>query len=123
MRVSRQVRFEATTDVAPHQFSVLVRLSEHPCTAGELAERERVSAPSMSRTVAALVERGLVQRATDATDGRVVVLSLTDRGDQVLTTERGRRDGWMAVRLQGLPEADLDVLRRATTVLERVIER
>ena len=30
MRVSRRVRFETTTQLAPHQFSALVRLAEQP---------------------------------------------------------------------------------------------
>jgi DNA-binding MarR family transcriptional regulator len=123
MRVSRRVRFETTTQLAPHQFSVLVRLSEQPRTAGDLAEQERVTAPSMSRTVGALVERGLVQRAADARDGRVVVLSLTALGEQVIAQERAQRDAWMAVRLEGLSEDDRDVLRRATALLEEVVAR
>ncbi len=123
MRVSRRVRFETTTQLAPHQFSVLVRLSERPCSAGELADRERVSAPSMSRTVATLVALGFVQRAADSADGRVVVLSLTPLGEQVLAAERAQRDAWMAVRLERLPEADRALLRRATVLLEQVVDR
>lgn len=123
MRVSRRVRFETTTQLAPHQFSVLVRLSERPSSAGELADRERVSAPSMSRTVATLVGRGLVQRTADSADGRVVVLSLSPLGEQVLAAERAQRDAWMAVRLERLPEADRALLRRATVVLEQVVDR
>jgi DNA-binding MarR family transcriptional regulator len=122
MRVSRRVRFETTTQLAPHQFSVLVRLTERTCSAGELADRERVSAPSMSRTVATLVRLGFVRRAADSADGRVVVLSLTPLGEQVLATERAQRDAWMAVRLERLPEADRRLLRRATVVLEQVVD-
>ena len=121
MRVSRRVRFETTTQLAPHQFSALVRLAEQACTAGELAERERVTAPSMSRTVSRLVELGLVERSADAQDGRVVVLSLTQRGGEVIAHERAQRDAWMAVRLERLSEDDRAVLRRATVLLERVV--
>lgn len=123
MRVSRRVRFETTTQLAPHQFSVLVRLRERPCPAGELADRERVSAPSMSRTVAALVSRDFVQRTADSADGRVVVLSLTPLGEQVLAQERAQRDAWMAVRLERLSAPDRALLRRATAVLEQVVDR
>ena len=81
MRISRRVRFESTAEVAPHQFS-----RAGPPRGGarappsELADIEKVSAPSMTRTVAALVERGLVERADDPTDGRQVILSLTPEG-------------------------------------------
>ena len=62
MRISRRVRFESTDTIAPHQFSVLARLDGTPRTPRELADIEKVSAPSMTRTVAGLVELGLVAR-------------------------------------------------------------
>ena len=121
MRISRRVRFESTSDlVAPHQFSVLVRLEETPRTPRELADIERVSAPSMTRTVGALVERGLVQRADDPTDRRQVILSLTAEGTVMLKDIRRRRDEWMATRLKGLSAEERDVLTRASEILLRV---
>jgi DNA-binding MarR family transcriptional regulator len=120
MRISRRVRFESTHEVPPHQFSVLVRLEETPRTPGELAEIERVSAPSMTRTVGALVERGLVARTADPSDGRQVILSLTVEGRRVLKEIRRRRDQWMTVRVKSLSPEEQDVLRRAATILSRV---
>ena len=120
MRISRRVRFESTHEVPPHQFSVLVRLEEAPRTPGELAEIERVSAPSMTRTVGALVERGLVARTADPSDGRQVILSLTVEGRRVLKEIRRRRDQWMTVRVKSLSPEEQDVLRRAASILSRV---
>ena len=77
MLISRRVRFESTQAVAPHQFSVMARLEDTALTPGSLAEIERVSQPSMTRTVAGLVERGLVIRTDDPLDGRQVFISLT----------------------------------------------
>lgn len=120
MRISRRVRFESTHEVPPHQFSVLVRLEDAPRTPGELAEIERVSAPSMTRTVNALVERGLVARTADPSDRRQVILSLTDEGRRVLKEIRRRRDQWMTVRVRSLSPEEQDVLRRASSILSRV---
>ena len=120
MRISRRVRFESTDIVAPHQFSVMARLQETPRTPRELADIERVSAPSMSRTVAALVERGLVLRADDPTDGRQVILSLTPEGARTLKDIRRRRDEWMASRIKGLSAEEREVLARASEILLRV---
>jgi len=120
MRISRRVRFESTDIVAPHQFSVMARLEETPRTPRELADIERVSAPSMSRTVAALVERGLVLRADDPTDGRQVILSLTPEGARTLKDIRRRRDEWMASRIKGLSPEEREVLARASEILLRV---
>jgi len=120
MRISRRVRFESTDIVAPHQFSVMARLEETPRTPRELADIERVSAPSMSRTVAALVERGLVLRADDPTDGRQVIMSLTPEGARTLKHIRRRRDEWMASRIKGLSVEEREVLARASEILLRV---
>ncbi|QNN49693.1 MarR family transcriptional regulator [Phycicoccus endophyticus] len=120
MRVSRRVRFESTTEVAPHQFSVLARLEDGPRTPKEVADIEQVSAPSMSRTVSGLVERGLVDRADDPTDGRQVILSLTKAGRQTIRETRRRRDQWLATRLERLTDDERALLCRATELLERV---
>ncbi len=120
MRISRRVRFEASHDVAPHQFSALARLEDAPKTPGELAEIERVAKPSMTRTVAALVERGLVDRQSDPTDGRQVILSLTAEGRRSLKTIRRKRDAWMSSRVSRLSQEEQDVLARATEILTRV---
>ncbi len=123
MRVSRRIRFETTSGVAPHQLSVIVRLAESSRTSGELAAIERVSAPSMSRTVGALVDLGLVERATDSDDGRVVRLSLTAAGRQTLDEHRARRDAWMTERLDGLTTEERDLLVRASDLLNRVFDQ
>jgi DNA-binding MarR family transcriptional regulator len=120
MRISRRVRYESANDVAPHQFSVLCRLEETPRTPGELAEIERVAKPSMTRTVASLVELGLVLRQPDPTDGRQVILSLTTDGQRTLRAIRRRRDAWMASRVARLTPEEQDVLARATVILAKV---
>lgn len=120
MRISRRVRFESSTDLAPHQFSALVRLEDGPRTPKEVAEIEQVSAPSMSRTVNGLVERGLVARADDPTDGRQVILSLTREGRRAIRETRRRRDQWLATRLERLTDDERALLADATALLERV---
>lgn len=121
MRVSRRVRFESSEELAPHQFSVLARLAVRARTLKELAECERISPPSMSRTVAALVETGWVARADDPDDGRLVVLSLTEEGAAVLVAERAKRDVWMAERLESLSPQERATLAAATDILEAVM--
>ena len=120
MRISRRVRFESTAAVAPHQFSVLVRLEEQVRTPKELAAVEKVSAPSMTRTVNGLVEAGLVARADDPTDGRQVILSLTPEGRATIRDTRRRRDQWLAVRLERLSDDERRLLAEASELLERM---
>jgi len=120
MRISRRVRFESTQVVAPHQLSVMARLEHAALTPREIAEIERVSPPSMTRTVAALVERGLVTRTDDPLDGRRVFISLTSQGLLLLNETRRRRDAWMATRLKGISAEERAVLVKATVILTRV---
>ena len=120
MRISRRIRYESSHDVAPHQFSVLCRLEEAPRTPGELAEIERVAKPSMTRTVGALVDRGLVLRQDDPLDGRSVILSLSEDGRRSVKAIRRRRDAWMASRVARLTPEEQDVLARATEILAKV---
>jgi DNA-binding MarR family transcriptional regulator len=120
MRISRRVRLESTHVVAPHQFSVLCRLKEAPRTPSELAEVEKVSGPSMTRTVSALVERGLVARTDDPADRRQVILSLTRDATTLLRDIRRKRDAWMSVRVSHLTPEEQDILRQASAILTRV---
>lgn len=120
MRISRRVRYESTYSIAPHHFSVMCRLEDRPSTPSELAEIERVSAPSMTRTVAGLDELGYVERTPDPHDKRQVIVALTDEGQQVLKDTRRKRDAWMSVRVGHLDPEEQAVLQRAAAILTKV---
>lgn len=120
MRISRRVRYESDLLLPPHQFSVLSRLESGPKTNSELAEIERVSAPSMKRTTNVLVEAGYVARADDPTDGRQVILSLTPEGLKTLRGIRRHRDEWMLQRFEGLSEEEHALLASVRDVLLKV---
>lgn len=123
MRISRRVRFESDRELPPHQYSVLIRLEDTPRTNSELADMERVSAPSMKRTTTALVELGYVARADDPADGRQVILSLTPEGLKVLRRVRRHRDEWMLSRFEHLTDEERELLHRAAGVLAKVASK
>jgi DNA-binding MarR family transcriptional regulator len=120
MRISRRVRYESDLLLPPHQFSVLSRLESAPKTNSELAEIERVTAPSMKRTTNVLVEAGYVARADDPEDGRQVILSLTPEGLKTLKRVRRHRDEWMLQRFEGLTEQEHALLASVRDVLLKV---
>jgi DNA-binding MarR family transcriptional regulator len=117
MRISRRVRYESDLLLPPHPFSVLSRLEDGGKTNSELAEIERVSAPSMKRTTNCLVEAGYVGRADDPSDGRQVILSLTAEGLKTLRRVRRHRDEWMLQRFEHLSVEELAVLVSARDLL------
>jgi DNA-binding MarR family transcriptional regulator len=122
-RVSRRVRYESTSELAPHLASALAHLNDRPLTPGELAEIERVAPPSMTRTTNCLVERGLVVREDHPSDGRSKVLRLTEAGREALARIRRARDDWMVHQLEGLTKEELKLLKNATELLNRVVAR
>ncbi len=122
-RVSRRVRFESTDELSPHLVSALAHLNKGPCTPGELADLERVAPPSMTRTVNCLVEKGLVTRDDNPSDGRSKLLLLTESGQAIMSRIGQARDDWMLRQLEGLTKTEQDLLREAAVLLNRVVSR
>lgn len=89
-------------------------------TVGQLARHERVQPPSMTRTVNCLAEAGYVVRRPHESDGRQIVVSLTDSGRDLLLADRRRRDAWLAVRLSDLTPDERAKLRAAAPILDRL---
>ena len=91
-----------------------------PLSLGRLAEAERVRPPTMTRTVQALEAFALVQRESDPNDGRIVNISATPKGVQVLQAARARRVAALASALKSLGEQDLRTLERAASLLDEI---
>ena len=120
-RIARRVRFESTSDVAPHLFSVLVGLhNDGPQTPTQLAGRDSVSTPSMTRSVNCLADKGLVERLPHPDDGRQILVQLTDGGRTVIDQTIASRDTWMLHHIAGLAPDQLALLRQAADLLSEV---
>ncbi|GIG37967.1 MarR family winged helix-turn-helix transcriptional regulator [Cellulomonas pakistanensis] len=108
-------------DLPDPQFNVLaILLREGPLSPGALADAEHVQPPSMTRTVNALVELGLVRKSEHPTDGRQVVVSLTDAGEAEVRETRRRRDAWLAAQLAVLTPDERRTLADAAGLLRRI---
>jgi len=92
-----------------------------PITLGALAAAEQVKAPTMTRLVQGLEGGGLVSRAVDPEDRRVVRIRATEKGRRLLLEGRDRRVRSLAARLVGLGSEELETLSRAARIIERVI--
>ena len=121
MRLRRRLSVERHPDneLSLNAMAVLAGLFRHgDLSVGELASRERVQPPSMTRTVNCLEADDYVARRRHETDGRQVVVVLTDKGRTTLLADRRRRDEWLARRLRDLTPAERAVLRQAAPILE-----
>ena len=76
----------------------------------------------MTRVVAALELAGMVTRTDHPTDRRQVLVAVSPEGRALLRDDRRRRDAWLAQRMRDLDPADLEVLRQAARVLDRLAD-
>src|ERR1700758_3639179 len=101
LQVGRELRREArAVGVSPEQVALLVSIKYAPGIGlRELAARERVSPPAMTKHVDRLERDGLVERTQSENDRRRVGIRLTDEGQRLLRRVRSRRTAWLAQRL------------------------
>jgi len=126
MRLRRRLANERDpgNDLSIGSMAVLGSLYRHgDLTVGELAALERVQPPSMTRKVNGLEEGGYVARRPHETDGRVVVVTLTDLGRDRVLADRRRRDYWLARQLRDLTLEERGVLRAAAPIIRSLAER
>jgi DNA-binding MarR family transcriptional regulator len=94
-----------------------------PTTSSALAKLEQISPQSMGATLAGLEARGLVARHPDPEDGRRVVLSVTEAGQQILLDKRNARTDQLARALSaGFTADEIRQLAVAAPLLERLAQ-
>jgi DNA-binding MarR family transcriptional regulator len=124
MRLSRRLRNQRVEEsLTPTEMQVLATLARcGSASPGELARKEHVQPPSMTRIVAMLEEKGLVRREPHPDDRRQVVVSSTEQAESILDQSRAKRDAWLADLAGELSEEEWAVLRAAAPVLERLAQ-
>jgi DNA-binding MarR family transcriptional regulator len=121
--MARRLRQEAGAGLSPSQTSALASIERHgPLTPSELAIRERVQRPTVTRVLGRLEDAGLIDRAADPADGRSSLVSASAEGRELLAAARTRKDAYLARRLEALSPEDRVALDRAAAVLERMLE-
>ncbi|MFN8125291.1 MAG: MarR family transcriptional regulator [Candidatus Nanopelagicales bacterium] len=124
MRLSRRMRQERHDDqLTPSALSVLGSLAQDgPLTATELASREHVRPPTMSRIVGTLENDGWVTREPDPADGRQSLISLTNQANDWIATYRQVRDRWLAEQWETLDPDERATLMAAIPILEQLVQ-
>ncbi len=121
-RLSRRIRIDGRESVPPLQLSALVTVEERgPLRLSELARREAVSVPTMSRVLVALAEQGLVVRTADPQDARGVLVTLSAAGVRRLAEVRSHRTALVARRLRRLDAGQRASLVAALPALEALL--
>ena len=122
-RLVRRLRTEHPSGARSFaQMGVLMRLYRNgPATLSELAAADGITPQSMARTLGELVEDGMLTRQPDPSDGRQILLSLTDKAEEMVRDFQSQRDGWLAVAmLARLSPEEREILRVAARLLDRL---
>ena len=125
-RLRRRLRDVAIGgDLTPSQTAVLTRLwKEGASSASALAGAERVRPQSMAAILAALDQRGLIERTPDPEDGRRQVVSLTKAGRERAESVRQVREEWLARAMhERYSERERRIILDALSLLERLTEQ
>ncbi|AGM09852.1 MarR family transcriptional regulator [Amycolatopsis sp. MJM2582] len=122
VRLNRRLRAQRAGDgISLTQVSALSTL--HKCgalTPGQLAAKEGVQPPSMTRVIAALEEMGYVERRPHPTDGRQAIVELSDRGRAYVIEQITAREIWLDKQLAELSAEEREVLSRASEIIDRM---
>lgn len=124
-RLTRRMRQQhSESDLTLAQLSALAVLwREGPMTAGELAAKEKVKPPSITRVVDALERQALVLREGSQTDGRQVLVRLTVVGRMRIEEYVKEREAWLAQQLLTLTAKERELLAKAAVIMNEIASR
>jgi DNA-binding MarR family transcriptional regulator len=122
-KVARRIRNNrADDDLSDSQLGVLFQLEEDDHSPTELAAHERVTPPSMNRTLNGLERAGLVARHPADDDARRVRVSITAAGLAQIAETRALRTAWFSRQLADLSPDERAALDAAAPVLRRLAD-
>jgi len=120
-RLARNLRREVPSALGPGSLSVLATLSvDGPLRPSDLAAREGVRPPTMTRMLTVLEDAGLVARTADPADRRASLIEMTPAGQETLLATRTARASQLARRIERLDPAQHRALAEALPVLEEL---
>ncbi|MDV6014367.1 MarR family transcriptional regulator [Haloechinothrix sp. LS1_15] len=122
VRLNRRLRAQRlSTHVSLTQLSALSTLHKcGPMTPGQLAAKEGVQPPSMTRVIVALEQLGYIARTAHPTDRRQAIVELSTRGLEYVHENISVREAWLDERLSELTQDEREVLDRAAEIIERM---
>lgn len=125
VRLNRRLRSQQlSTNVSLTQLSALSTL--HKCgamTPGQLATKEGVQPPSMTRVISSLEGLGFVERTAHPTDGRQAIVTLSEVGRDYIEANISAREAWLDERLAKLSDEERATLSHASEIIERIAEQ
>ena len=126
-RLSRRLRPTPTAVAAgltPTRISVLLTVvREDSIRLSDLAASEAINPTQLSRTIAQLVQDGLVERSADEGDRRAAWVRPTAAGKRLAERIRRERTDALNLALEGLTASERERIVSALGALEELAER
>ena len=123
VRTARRLRQEAGGELSPSLVAALSTIERHgPLTPGEVATRERIQRPTVTRVLTRLEEQGLIERMPDVRDRRSTLVTASPAGRELLAELRTRKTAFLASRIEGLSAEERTTLEDAADILERMLD-
>lgn len=91
-----------------------------PLRVSDIAKKAGIRVPSATEQIIKLEAAGLVARSADASDARVVLVSLTELGRQKLSDANARRNASMAAALRSLTETEREAVKAAIPAIDKL---
>jgi DNA-binding MarR family transcriptional regulator len=121
--LSRLFLTRTSVCVSRTEVGVLRVLRAGPRRITELAAEERVTQPAITLLVNRLAERGWVERVADPSDGRAVLVSLTETGEEVFERLRSEYRALLHEEMASLEDGEVETLAAAVAILDKLIDR
>jgi DNA-binding MarR family transcriptional regulator len=120
----RRVRAAAAShELSMTESAVMARLDKDgPVTTADLARAESMKPQSMRATIAALEERGFVERTPHPTDGRQVNIELTAEGLAIRKSVTRAKQLWLTQSIAKLDKAEQETLFAAGEIIKRLVK-
>ncbi|MGA3247963.1 MAG: MarR family transcriptional regulator [Paraburkholderia sp.] len=100
---------------------VMSRLAnDGPATTAALARAERMKPQSMGTTITSLEGMGIVRRTPHATDGRQMLIELTEKGILLRNKTREAKQMWLSQAIAELDGEERDTLFKAAGIIKRL---
>ena len=109
-------------DISRTEAGVLRTLTAAPRRITDLAEFEGLAQPTMTQLVQRLEQRGWVERARHAGDGRVMLISVTEAGEATLEEFRLQVGSALRTHMDEMSDEQLAALETATETLAALVD-
>lgn len=119
----RWLRQRDPGQLSPATLSALITVEAGgPIRSGDLAAREKVAAPTITRLIGTMLDAGLITRGPDPSDARGALVALAPAGVAALAAVRRERTSLLVQRLGTLTPDQRAALQAALPALEALLE-